>query len=161
MWLYLAQLVTKSSFQNSIRVRQNMEYNYDDSSEIPNLEDFKEELIEEILMSVFFRKKSDHKINMLKLPIISAPSLLRKQVNNDILKQTLMEKEFSYQPETLQTFMSLVDSNVIKLNQISDLTVSELTHLSKQLDIYSAKKSGEVMKNDMINLSKTLLAGQV
>lgn len=138
-----------------------MEYNYDDSSEIPNLEDFKEELIEEILMSVFFRKKSDHKINMLKLPIISAPSLLRKQVNNDILKQTLMEKEFSYQPETLQTFMSLVDSNVIKLNQISDLTVSELTHLSKQLDIYSAKKSGEVMKNDMINLSKTLLAGQV
>ena len=161
MRLYLAQLVTKSSFQNSIRVRQNMEYNYDDSSEIPNLEDFKEELIEEILMSVFFRKKSDHKINMLKLPIISAPSLLRKQVNNDILKQTLMEKEFSYQPETLQTFMSLVDSNVIKLNQISDLTVSELTHLSKQLDIYSAKKSGEVMKNDMINLSKTLLAGQV
>ena len=138
-----------------------MEYNYDDSSEIPNLEDFKEELIEEILMSVFFRKKSDHKINMLKLPIISAPSLLRKQVNNDILKQTLMEKEFSYQPETLQTFMSLVDSKVIKLNQISDLTVSELTHLSKQLDIYSAKKSGEVMKNDMINLSKTLLAGQV
>ena len=138
-----------------------MEYNYDDSTEIPNLEDFKEELIEEILMSVFFRKKSDHKINMLKLPIISAPSLLRKQVNNDILKQTLMEKEFSYQPETLQTFMSLVDSNVIKLNQISDLTVSELTHLSKQLDIYSAKKSGEVMKNDMINLSKTLLAGQV
>ena len=138
-----------------------MEYNYDDSSEIPNLEDFKEELIEEILMSVFFRKKSDHKINMLKLPIITAPSLLRKQVNNDILKQTLMEKEFSYQPETLQTFMSLVDSNVIKLNQISDLTVSELTHLSKQLDIYSAKKSGEVMKNDMINLSKTLLAGQV
>ena len=138
-----------------------MEYNYDDSSEIPNLEDFKEELIEEILMSVFFRKKSDHKINMLKLPIISAPSLLRKQVNNDILKQTLMEKEFSYQPETLQTFMSLVDSKVIKLNQISDLTVSELTHLSKQLDIYSAKKSGEVMKNDMINLSKTLIAGQV
>ena len=78
-----------------------MEYDYEDSSEVPDIQSFKEELVEELLKSVFFQHKSDRKYNMLKLPIISAPSLIQKQVNNDAKKETLMEKEFSYKEETL------------------------------------------------------------
>ena len=139
-----------------------MEYNYEDLSEVSDLQDFKEDLIEEILKSVFFpTHKSSKKHNMLKLPILSAPSLIRKQINNDFRKETLMEKSFSYQPETLQAFMSLVDRRAIKINQIAELTKSELCCLSRELGIYSDKKSGEVMKIDLINLSKIFLAGQV
>ena len=138
-----------------------MEYNYEDTSEVPDLQDFKEDLIEDILKSVFFQNKSERKYNMLKLPIIMAPSLTRKQVNNDFMKKTLMEKEFKYEEETMATFMRLVESKQIKINGISELKVGELKNLSKQLGTYVAKKSGELMKIDLINLSKIFLAGQV
>jgi hypothetical protein len=138
-----------------------MEYNYEDTSGVPDLEDFKEDLIEDIFKSVFFQHKSDQKYNMLKLPIIMAPCLMRKQVNNDIGKKTLMEKEFQYEAETMETFMRLVESKELKISGISELKVPELNNLSKQLGIYVAKKSGELMKIDLINLSKIFLAGQV
>ena len=138
-----------------------MEYNYEDTSEVPDLLSFKEELVEEILKSVFFQHKSDRKYNMLKLPIIAAPSLIKKQVNNDFRKATLMEKEFSYKEETLAMFISLVDTKGFKINRIADLTLPEVRDFSKQLGIYSDKKTGELMKNDLINLSKIFLAGQV
>ena len=127
-----------------------MEYNYSDTSDVPNLLDFKERLVKEILHSVFFQEKSGQKYNMLKLPIISAPRLIRKQVNNDVKKKTIMEKEFNYTEETLKTFMELVDGKELKINRISDLTLPELKVLS-----------GEIMKIDLINLSKIFLAGQV
>ena len=74
-----------------------MEYNYeDDLKDIPDIQDFKEELVEDLLKSAFFQHKSGKKYNMLTLPIIAAPGLIRKQVNNDILKKTIIEKAFTY-----------------------------------------------------------------
>ena len=137
-----------------------MEYNYEDTSEVPDIQSFKEDLVEELLKSVFFQHKSDRKYNMLKLPIISAPSLIQKQVNNDAKKETLMEKEFTYKEETLAKFITLVDAG-FKINRIQDLSLPEARDLSKQLGVYSDKKSGEMMKIDLINLSKIFLAGQV
>ena len=137
-----------------------MEYDYEDSSEVPDIQSFKEELVEELLKSVFFQHKSDRKYNMLKLPIISAPSLIQKQVNNDFKKETIMEKEFSYKEETLAKFITLVDTG-FKINRIQDISLNEARDLSKQLGVYSDKKSGEMMKIDLINLSKIFLAGQV
>ena len=138
-----------------------MEYNYLDTSEVPNLEDFKEELVEDIFKSVFFQHQTDRKYNMLKLPIIAAPCLIRRQVNNDVKKKTLMEKEFKYKEETLEIFMKLVEDRHIKINGISELKTPELTSLSKQLGTYVEKKSAELMKIDLINLSQIFLAGQV
>ena len=139
-----------------------MEYNYTDKSEVPDLQDFKEELIEDILKSVFFPShKSSKKYNMLKIPILSAPSLIRKQINNEFRKESLMEKKFEYEDETLQTFISLVDRKEIRINQTDDLTKSELTKFSRELGIYSVKKSVEVMKIDLNNLTKIFVGGQV
>ena len=138
-----------------------MEYNYEDASEVPDLEVFKEDLVEDIFKAVFFQQRSTRKYNMLKLPIISAPSLLRKQVNNDIGKKSLMEKEFKYTEETLATFMEMVDTKEIKISGIPDLKGPELTELSKKLGTYAAKKSAELLRTDLINLSKIFLAGQV
>ena len=148
-------------FQDSIRVSRKMEYNYEDTAEVPDLHTFKEELIEELLKSAFFQHKSDKKYKMLKLPIIAAPGLIRKQVNNDYQKETLMEKEFKYKEDTLAMFQTLIDSRELKIGTISDLKLPELQAYSKRLGIYSDKKTGEIMRIDLINLSKIFLAGQV
>ena len=150
-----------SLIQDSIRVSRNMEYNYQDTSEVPSLEEFKEELIEDLLKSAFFQFKSDKKYNMLKLPVIAAPCLIGKQVNNDISKQTLMEKEFTYDEDAFSNFLTLVDSQKLKISSIQHLTLPELISYAKELGIYSAKKTGELIKIDLINLSKIFLAGQV
>ena len=138
-----------------------MEYNYEDTSEVPELHAFKEELIEDILKSAFFQHKSDKNYKMLKLPIIAAPGLIRKQVNNDYQKETLMEKEFKYKEDTLGMFQTLVDTKELKIGTINDLKLPELQAFSRRLGIYSDKKTGEIMKIDLINLSKTFLPGQV
>ena len=138
-----------------------MVYDYEDTSEVSSLEDFKTNLIEDLFLSVFFQHKSDRVYNMLKLPIIMPPSLLRSQVNNDFTKKTLMEKKFTYTEETLDRFIRMVETKQIKINSISDLAIVELKEISKELGIFDAKKSGELMKNDLINLSKIFLGGQV
>ena len=89
-----------------------MEYNYEDLSEIPDLSKFKDDLIEDLLSTALFQHKSDKKYNMLSLPLLMAPCLLAKQVNNDKTKKTIMEKEYSFTEETLQKFQEMVERKV-------------------------------------------------
>ena len=138
-----------------------MDYNYEETSEIPDLQTFKRTLIEDLFKSAFFQQISDQKYLMLKLPVIAAPSIIGKQVNNENKKKTLMEKTFEYKNETLETFISLVDNKEIKINGISDIQLNNLKDLSKQLGIYHKDKTGEIMRTDLINLSKIFLGGQV
>ena len=138
-----------------------MEYNYDDDSEVPDLNDFKNELIEDIFLSVFFQQNNTKTYNMLKLPIIVPPILLRKQINNEHTKKTLMEKEFSYTDETLDIFMSLVESKEIRVNSIHDMKAPQLKQLSEKLGISDPKKSSELLKTDLTNLAKIFIGGQV
>ena len=83
-----------------------MVYDYDDESEIPDFQSFKMCLVEDLFKTSFFQQKSDN-YNMLKLPIIAAPSVLAKQVNNENKKKTIMEKSFEYEDETLGAFIDL------------------------------------------------------
>ena len=138
-----------------------MVFDYDDKSDVMNLEDFKSNLIEDLFLSVFFQQKTERVYNMLKLPIIMAPCVLRTQVNNDIFKKTIMEKEFFYEEETLDIFMKMIETKQIKINSISDLSSAQLRKFSTELGIYDSKKSAELMRSDLLNLSKILLAGQV
>ena len=138
-----------------------MDYNYEEASEIPDLQTFKRILIEDLFKSAFFQQSSNQNYLMLKLPVIAAPSIIGEQVNNENKKKTLMEKTFQYKSETLETFMTLVDNNQIKINRISDIQLNQLKELSKQLGIYHKDKTGEIMRTDLINLSKIFLGGQV
>ena len=52
---------------------------------------------------------------MLKLPLLIPPSLTGKQVNNERCKKTIMEKQFEYSDETIQTFQELVEEKEIYL----------------------------------------------
>ena len=138
-----------------------MVYDYDDDAEVPELENFKQDLIEDLFLSVFFQQSSKRMYNMLKLPIIIPPALLRKQVNNEKAKKTLMEKHFLYTDETLGTFIKMVETKEIRINRIPDMTTQELKKVSEKLGIYDAKKSSELHKIDLTNLSKIFPGGQV
>ena len=134
-----------------------MVYDYNDDSEIPDFSEFRDELIEELMCSALFQQKTGRKINMLKIPVVMPPCLLGQKVNSEKLKKTIMEKELSFEDETQQ----LVEKKVIKINSIKDLTVKQLEAFGAQLGILGQKKSGEMLKVDLINLSNIFLGGQV
>ena len=156
---------TDGNTKDSIRVTHKMEYNYDDESEIPNLDKFKDDLIEDVLSTALFQHKTDKKYNMLQIPMLIPNCLLSKQINNEKTKRTIMEKEYEFADETLQKFQEMVESKEIKLTGIKDLTVQELQGFGARLGLLSKKKgekkSGEMLKIDLINLSNIFLGGQV
>ena len=138
-----------------------MKFDYDDASDIPDLSVFTDELIEEVLCSALFQHKSEKKFNLLKLPLLMAPKLLRKQMNNEKLKRTIMEKQYEYKDETIEKFQDMVQKKEIKINGIKDLGVKELGLLAEQLDLMHGQKTNEMIKIDLINLTNIFLGGQV
>ena len=114
-----------------------MVYDYKDTSQVPELDIFKIELVEELLKSSFFQLYLQKTHKMLKLPIIAPPSVIGKQINSDSLKETIMEKPFVYKEETLAEFQALVDSKHLKLGDISGLTNDELKSISKKIGNHS------------------------
>ena len=70
--------------KDTIKVTENMQYDYDDDGDPPDLETFKMDLIQATLRKSFYQKEPLKNYQMLKLPLIIAPSLLQQQTNNDI-----------------------------------------------------------------------------
>ena len=72
-----------------------------------------------------------------------------------------MEKEFTYKEETIQIFQDLVEKKELKINGIKELSVKELEDHGAKLGLLHDKKSAELLKIDLINLSSIFLGGQV
>ena len=152
---------TDGNTKDSLKVSKRMVYDYDDTSDIPELLKFTDELIEEVLCSALFQYKSEKTYNMLKLPLLMPSYLLRKQVNNERLKQTIMEKQYEYKDETIEMFQDMVQTKEVRINGIKDLSVKQLGILGEKLNLANNKKTGEMIKIDLINLSNIFLGGQV
>ena len=138
-----------------------MIYDYDDSSRIPSLSEFVDEAVEEMLCTALYRHSSHKKYNMLKLPLIMAPCLLREQINNEHLKKTIMEKQFDYSAETFREFENMVSSGTLKINEIHTMSIQDLKQMGELLNLMHGKKTAELLKIDLINLSNILIGGQV
>ena len=87
----------------------NMKFDFQDTSEPPDLEEFKCTLVKRLLKSAFWQNEQPEDVNMLKLPIIMAPVMMKKQVNNDITKDSLLDKSITHTAETLREFVQLID----------------------------------------------------
>ena len=72
-----------------------------------------------------------------------------------------MEKQLQYSEETIQAFQDLVEKKEIRLTRIKDLSGKERKDLGIKLKIMDERKSAEMLKNDLINLSNIFLGGQV
>ena len=137
-----------------------MVYKYDEQKPIPDLKTFREELVVDLLMSVFFQHQSDREYDMLHLPPIVAPSMIGMAVNNDISKKTLMEKEFKYEEDTLVKFQEMISKKEVNLKNIGDLDKKRLKEIAERIGVYNPKKTGEMMKTDIVNLTNIILCGQ-
>ena len=61
------------------------------------------------MRSAFWQQEPPMEINLLKLPIIMAPAMVRKQTNNDILKDSLLDKSITHSQETYRAVIQLID----------------------------------------------------
>ena len=136
-----------------------MIYNYEaeKSKEIPDLQTFLSDLATDTLMTVFFQHRSEIEIDMLRLPLIMAPAMTNKMVNNEASKKTIMDKEFTYEKKTLESLVALVDAKEVNLKSVGDYSHKELKEIATKLEITHPSKSNEMLKTDIVNLSKILL----
>ena len=138
-----------------------MKFDFDDKSDPPSLQDFKNLLLKQVAKSAFFQNEPQLEINMLKLPIIMASSLLGSQTNNDVDKKSLLDQEIFYLPETFTKFTEMIDAGKIDVLNIDQLKAQEVRHLGKEIGIKNvALKSGEMVKNEIKNMSNKFLSGQ-
>ena len=86
-----------------------MKFNFQDTSEPPSLEEFKHTRVKSLMRSAFWQQEPPMEINLLKLPIIMAPAMIRKQINNDIAKDSLLDKSITHSQETYREFVQLID----------------------------------------------------
>ena len=87
-----------------------MKFDFEDNSDPPSLEEFKGQLIVQLLKRAFWQNEPPMEINMLKLPIIMAPGLLAKQVNSDVSKESLLDNSVKHSKDTLREFVKMVDN---------------------------------------------------
>ena len=83
--------------KDTIHLTENLVYDFDSTEDVPSLYDFKTRLARQMLRSSFFQNEEKEKFNMVKLPIIMAPKLLKSQVNNSetmaALSQLIRKRE--------------------------------------------------------------------
>ena len=147
--------------KDSIRITENMKFDYDDKSKPPNLQEFKVILIKNLMKRAFFQNEPKLVINMLKLPIIIAPSLLGSQTNHDAEKKSLLDQTITYEPATFVKFTEMIDKGKIDILNIDKLDLTELKSLGRELNLKKVgEKTGLILRNELINMSKHFMSGQ-
>ena len=149
--------------KDTIKVTDNMKFIYEDESDPPTLENFKADLVQTVLKKSFFQNEPPRQYNMLKLPLIMAPSLRGKQINNDIKKKTLLEKKITFSKYTLAEFAKMVDARKLNILGLHELSSERLTEIAIELKLENPrKKSSENIRSELNNLFKLLIGiGQV
>ena len=109
------------------------------------------------MMSIFFQNVPKKKIDMLRLPTIMAPCISRRSINREVLKKTIMEKEFSYDQQVLEEFHNLIDSKELSIMNLGELRSAKVREIAVKLGLYNTSKSIEVLRKDLVNLQKVVL----
>ena len=137
-----------------------MKFNYDDKSEPMDLQAFKSLLLKYLMKKSYFQNEPKLELNMLKLPLIIAPSLLGTQVNYDVEKKPLLDQKIEYEPEVFAKFCEMIDDGRVDILGIDDMDFPALVNVAKEMGLVVGKKSQVVLRNEIQNMSKHLLAGQ-
>ena len=148
-------------FQDTVAVTTNMIYKFnDDEAEVPELEPFKETLVSQMLRSAFFQNEVKEDINMLKIPNIIAPRLLRKQVNTDSQKESLFNQNVNYGPETMIGLAKLISAKKIDILDLDSLKTNEVRKIGQKLCIKMGNKSNVRLLEEIKFVCKMYTAGQ-
>ena len=147
--------------KDSIKITDNLKFDYDDNSEVMDLQTFKKLLLKALMKKAYFQNEPKLEVNMLKLPLIIAPSLLGKQVNNDNEKMSLLDKTVNYKPEIFEKFIEMVDDGKIDILGIDKMGKKATLSIAKGIGLeVTDKTSLVVLKNEIKNMALHVLAGQ-
>jgi hypothetical protein len=139
-----------------------MKFDYKDKSDPPDLASFKSKLVVHLFKTAFWQNEPKLPINMLKLPSIISPDLIAKQVNNDVKKDSLMDKSIQHSAETFREFVKMVDNKEINVTRLGTLKLQDLKVIGKSLKFKNVSdKSGEMLRQELQHLAKVFIAGQV
>ena len=90
-----------------------------------------------------------------------APKILLKQVNNDVLKQTLFDKKINYGPGTLAGLAKLVMRKELNLTDLDSLSQDDVITISKELQLAKiSKKTNTMLMEEIKHVAKMYIAGQ-
>ena len=153
-------LISDGNTKDAIRITDEMKFNYDDQSEPMDLHSFKNMLLKKLMKRAFFQNEPKLDINMLKLPLIIAPSLLGSQVNNDVEKKSLLDKTIVYKPEVFTKFTEIIDNGQIDILGIDDMNKAAVVSVGKELGLEVSGKSAVGLRNELKNMSNHVMAGQ-
>ena len=148
--------------KDCIQVTSNMKFDFKDQSCPPDLDDFKMGLAVHVLKTAFWQNEPKLEVNMLKLPIIMAPGILAKQVNNDTKKESLLDKSIQHSAETYREFIKMIDNKEINVTKLGSLKLADLKEIGRSLKFQNVTdKSGQMLRQELQHLAKTFIAGQV
>ena len=153
--------VSDGNAKDTIRITNNMKFDYSDTKEPEDLEEFKTKLVEYTLRSSFFQKEPMIEINMLKLPIIMSPCLIAQQVNNDNQKKSLLDKAITFSEDTFQNFHRLIQNKELNILNINHMTLDELRGVMEKLKVTVGERNATLLRTELNDMAKLFTAGQV
>ena len=147
-------------FQDSILLTDDLEFNFDDPTDVPQLQPFIDQLAKGVLKSAFFRRQVKEKINVLNIPIIMADCLVGTMTNTERNKKSLMNVTKKYKKNVLANLIDMVSSKQLDILGLDNLNPSEMKNIAKKIGISVSKKSNTVLLEELKSLAKVFLAGQ-
>ena len=148
------------NFQDSIQISENLEFDFDDESEVPQLESFIDKLAKQVMRSSFFQGEPKDKINILNIPIIMPDCLIGKMTNTERKKKSLMNVQKKYSSDVLSKLMTVISSKRLDILGLDALDTSQLKNVAKEIGIGISKKSHTALLEEVKALTKIFLAGQ-
>lgn len=147
--------------KDSIPIKQNMVFDHDDDSEIPDLESFKLKCAKQLFRTAVFQNEPKDPINMLKVPSIIAPKLVGKQTNSDVNKHTVFcdtkYQSAEYDLEVLTTVAEMIQTNRFDVTKILELPAVEIKKISAELNFIPNEKSKVKSQQALVNELKTVV----
>lgn len=90
-----------------------------------------------------------------------APKLMKKQVNNDVSKKTLIDKPRHCNATTMARLSKLIQSGKLDIVNIDALSASELRKIGRELKLKElSKKSNIALLEELKTIVKVFVAGQ-
>ena len=76
----------------------------------------------------------------VRVPVIMAPKLLRKQVVTDYKKESIFNKKSTYGPENMTGLAKLLQRGQLDITCLDQLTPTEVKRVSRELKLKTSKK---------------------
>ena len=110
-------------FQDSIRISKNLVFDFEDDSDIPELYDFLDKLVNQVVRSAFFQNEPKDIVNLLKLPLIMPNGLVGKMINTESSKKSIMNNVHHYKSSVFTNFVKMISTDQLNILAIDGMSL--------------------------------------